>query len=223
MKSRISLKNILNFILETLFPSRCMGCGKENEILCDFCVSKIRLAERETEDKIISVFDYRDPIIKKAIWELKYHHKRHISEKLGKLLYEFLLEEISGMRNINSGRPFCVIPVPISNKKTKLRGYNQSLAIAKSFCESSNEKIFELKNNIIIKEKETIPQAQITNRQERLENIRGVFGIQHAEEIRGRTIVIIDDVTTTGGTIMEIMKLLKKSGAQKVVGFTVAH
>lgn len=223
MKSLASVNNIINFVLETLFPSKCLSCGKKNEILCDLCVSKIKPAERETEEKIFSVFDYRDPVIKKAIWELKYYKKKHTAERLGQLLHEFLLEEIANMRSINSGQAFCIIPVPISNKKTRLRGYNQSYAIAKSFCEHSDDKIFELKNNIITKEVETLPQARLKNRQDRLKNIKGVFGIKNKKEIKGRTIIIIDDVTTTGGTILEIMKILKQAGAKKVVGFTVAH
>ncbi|MEK7106073.1 MAG: phosphoribosyltransferase family protein, partial [Patescibacteria group bacterium] len=64
---------------------------------------------------------------------------------------------------------------------------------------------------------------RITNRNERLKNVKGVFEIKNPEVVKGRTIIIIDDVTTTGGTIKEILKLLKNSGAKKAVGFTVAH
>ena len=56
-----------------------------------------------------------------------------------------------------------------------------------------------------------------------MENVRGVFEIKNPEIVKGRTIVVIDDVTTTGGTISEIIKILKKAGAKKVVGFAVAH
>ena len=223
MKWYLYIKKIKNFLLETLFPTKCLGCEEKNEILCNNCLVKISLAERETEDNILAVFDYRDPIIKKAVWELKYHHKRYIGEKLGQLLYEFLLEEISDMRTIVSGRPILVIPVPISNKKIKLRGYNQSLFIAKGFCDASEVGVFELKKDIIFKKINNIPQAKITNRKRRLENVRGVFDIKNEIVVKGRTIVVIDDVTTTGGTIGEIIKVLKKSGAKKVIGFAVAH
>lgn len=223
MKWYLYIKKIKNFLLETLFPTKCLGCEEKNEILCNNCLVKISLAERETEDNILAVFDYRDPIIKKAVWELKYHHKRYIGEKLGQLLYEFLLEEISDMRTIVSGRPILVIPVPISNKKIKLRGYNQSLFIAKGFCDASEVGVFELKKDIIFKKINNIPQAKITNRKRRLENVRGVFDIKNEIVVKGRTIIVIDDVTTTGGTIGEIIKVLKKSGAKKVIGFAVAH
>ena len=186
-------------------------------------MTRIESAERKTDDNILAVFDYRDPVIKKAIWELKYHHKHYIGERLGQLLYEFLIEDISEMKTHIAGRAILVIPVPISNKKTKLRGYNQTNAIARGFCDKANKGTFELKKNIIYKKVETLPQARITNRKRRLENVRGVFGIKNEDEVKGRTIIVVDDVTTTGGTISEVMKVLKQSGAKRVLGFAVAH
>ncbi len=223
VKTYLNTKKIKNFILGVLFPSKCIGCELKDEILCNNCVQKIKLTERETENNILAVFDYRDEIIKKAIWELKYHHKKYVGEKLGKLLYEFLIEDISDLKTIVPGRSIYVIPVPISNKKTKYRGYNQSTSIAKGFCSQSGIGIFELKDKIIFKKIDTIAQAKITNRKRRLENVHGVFDIKDKEIVKGRTIIVIDDVTTTGGTINEIIKILKKSGAKKVLGFAVAH
>jgi ComF family protein len=223
MKTCLYVKSIKNSLLNILFPTNCLGCSTKSEILCDNCISKIQLAERETDMNILAVFDYRDTIIKKAIWELKYHHKRYIGEKLGQLLYEFLIEDIADIKTHVAGRSMFVIPVPISNKKTKLRGYNQTNAIARGFCDKASRGIFEFKKDIIYKKVETLPQARITNRKRRLENVRGVFGIKNSEIIKGRTIIVVDDVTTTGGTISEVMKVLKQSGAKKVVGFAVAH
>jgi competence protein ComFC len=217
------IKNTKNFLLNILFPTKCIGCGANDEIICDICIGNIRLTERETDKNIIALFDYRDQIIKKAIWELKYHHKRYIGEKLGGLLYENMIEDISDMKIQVSGRSILVIPVPISSIKNKIRGYNQSLSIAKGFCREVDKNVFEIKNNIIYKKINTLPQARITNRARRLENVRGVFDIRNEEIIKGRTIIVIDDVTTTGATMNEIIKILKKSGAKKVVGFAVAH
>lgn len=223
MELHLYIKQIKNFLLDILFPIKCLGCEIKDEILCSNCISKIRLVERETDKNIIALFDYRDPLVKKVIWELKYHHKRYLGEKLGKLLYESLIEDISDMKMDVSGRSIYVIPIPISNKKTRVRGYNQAFAIAKGFCNQTNIGILELKDKIIVKKVDNAPQAQITNRRKRLENIRGVFDIKNTDIIKGRTIIVIDDVTTTGGTINEIMKILKRAGAKKVIGFAVAH
>jgi ComF family protein len=171
----------------------------------------------------MACFDYRDPLIKKAIWNLKYYHRSHLGQTLGKLLYESFVEDISDMRIYASGQAILVIPVPLSPMRKKTRGYNQAERIARGFCDCGGREVLELKNNIIIKKIDTLPQAKITNRARRLKNIKGVFEIKNKESVKGRTIIVIDDVTTTGGTITEIMNMLKKSGAKKVVGFAVAH
>jgi len=223
MKINLNLNKINNFLLDMLFPIKCVGCQINDEILCDNCIQKINLNERVIDENIKAVFSYNDTIIKKAIWELKYHNKRYLGEKLGHLLYEHFIEDISEMRIDVSGRSIYVIPVPISKEKTKVRGYNQSMMIAKGFCNSETSEALELKNGIIYKKIDTIPQAKITNRKRRLENIRGVFKFKNTETIKGRTFIVIDDVVTTGGTMNEIIKILKKAGAKKVYGLAVAH
>lgn len=217
------MENIIKkYLLEILFPDKCIGCQTKGNIICNNCVFKISKATRETTGDIIGCFDYRELIIKKAIWDLKYHHKKYLGLRLGELLYETLLEDIYDIETYTKGSPIIVIPVPMSIKKINTRKYNQAYIIAKGFC-SKNKKSFILKNNIIFKGKDTLPQAKITNRKRRLENIKGVFNIKNSKLIKNKTIIIIDDVTTTGGTINEIIKILKKSGAKKVIGFAVAH
>ncbi len=223
MKIYFYTNKIKNFLLDIMFPIKCTGCQIKNEILCDNCIAKISLNDKELDENIKTIFSYKDPIIKKVIWELKYHNKRYLGEKLGKLLYEYLLEDISDIKMDISGRTLYIIPIPISRNKTKLRGYNQALMIAKGFCNSGGKAVFELKNEIIVKKVDTIPQAKITNKKMRLENVKNVFEIKNKEILKGRTIIVIDDVVTTGGTIKEMMRILKKAGAKRVFGFTIAH
>jgi ComF family protein len=222
-KTNFIIRGWIALFLEMLFPSRCIGCNIKGEILCPNCVDRLQLAERPTEENIMAVYDYRDPIVKKAIWKLKYYKNPYLGERLGQLLYESLMEEINEIKIWSEGSPIYIIPVPVSRNKRKLRGYNQSEIIARSFCKMSESNIFQIKNNIVFKKLNTIPQARLTNRNKRLQNIKGSFEIKNKELVRGKTIIIIDDVTTTGGTIIEIMKILKKAGAKKVLGFAVAH
>ncbi len=212
---------LYNFLINIIFPQKCIKCGIKNTLFCDKCIANTRRTERETVNNIMSVFDYRDPYVRKAIWDLKYYNKRCLSEVFGKIIYETFLEEIADMRMYTQGEKIIVIPIPISKKRNRRRGYNQSFLIAKSFTDQEN--IFELRDDIILKNKETIPQARLKNKKERLENIKGAFSLKNKNIIKNRTIIIIDDVTTTGGTITEIIKLLKKNGAKKVIGFTLAH
>lgn len=217
------INSIKKIILNLLFPIKCIGCKKDGEILCDMCLTQIQNAGRETEREILAVFDYRNDLIKKAIWELKYHHKKYIGERLGEILYESLIEEISSLRNFSLGEKIIIIPVPVSNKKQQTRGYNQSFSIALGFLKRDNYKNFQIENNLVSRIKDNIPQARLSNRKDRLQNIKGAFEIKDKNTIKNRIVVIIDDVTTTGGTINEIIKLSKEKGAKKVIGFTIAH
>ncbi len=234
-KTILIIKNEFNLFLEILFPSKCVGCNIHGQILCKNCINNLRQAERPTESEIFAVYDYRDPIIKKAIWKLKYYHSSQLGQKLGELLYEAFIEDITEIKMFTKGSPIYVIPVPISHDRKKNRGYNQAEIIARSFvrgCTATYSRGWTayvavqpllLKTNIIYKNKNTIPQARLTNRNRRLQNIKNAFSIKNKEQIKDKIIIVIDDVTTTGGTINEIIKLLKKSGAKKVIGFAVAH
>lgn len=176
--------------------------------------------DKDASDSIYACFDYKDPLVKKAIWDLKYHKRSHIGQELGKLMYENLIEEIADMRMYSQS--ICVIPVPLSKNRLKFRGYNQAKKIAEGFCDCADENIFELRDDIVMK-KDSLPQARINNRNRRLKNIKDCFQIVKPGDVKGKTIIVIDDVTTTGGTLGEIMKILKKSGAKKVVGVAFAH
>ncbi|MDE2031120.1 MAG: ComF family protein [Patescibacteria group bacterium] len=221
--SRNLIKSIKWYLLDIIFPEACLGCKNRGESLCNQCILKIRNTERETDKNIMAVYDYRDPLIKKAIWDLKYHHRLNLGKKLGAMLYEFFLEEIANMEAYTKGQSILVIPVPLSRHREKERGYNQAQIIAYGLSSSGEKGLFELNNNIVVKKFDTKPQAKIANRRERLLNVKNIFEIRKNKTVKGRTILVIDDVTTTGGTINEIIKILKKGGAKKVVGFALAH
>lgn len=215
---------MLNTILNLLFPEKCLGCKESGTLLCELCTQNMKTAERETARNILALFDYREGVIKRALHALKYYKKKGLAEILGSVLYENMLEEISALKTFSIGKPIIVIPVPLSNSRYKERGYNQADLIAKGFMRNAPKELFELKTNIIIKAKDTKAQARIKDRKERLRNISGAFAINRdMNEISGRTIIVIDDITTTGGTITEIIKLLKENGAKKVIGLAVAH
>lgn len=217
------IKQIKEYIINLVLPLKCFNCGAKNEIFCHNCLFKIDLNERANPPDISALYDYRHPIIKKAIWELKYHHHHFLGKKLGELLYESFQEEIVNLKLLSGVRPIYIIPVPLSKQKKRLRGYNQSLIIARGFYSCAPKRIFEIKKNIIFKKINNQPQAKIIDRNERLKNTKGVFKIKNKDQVKGRTIIIIDDVTTTGGTLNEIIGILKKAKAKKVIALALAH
>ncbi len=214
--------NISNFIFDFLFKEKCAGCKKEEEILCENCIFSIKLPHLNPNEKIFSAFSYKDPIIRKILLNLKYYHKRNLGKKLGAILYNGMLEEISELKSF-TGQKIILIPIPMTKARLKERGYNQASLIALGIYEACDENIFELREDILIKKYNTFPQAKIKDRTKRLKNIKGCFVCTQPKFIKNKTVIIIDDITTTGATLNEAIKILEKSGAKKAVGFVIAH
>ena len=130
-----------------------------------------------------------------------------------------------------------LIPIPLSRRRYRERGYNQAELICKELIKldsNSNinlrygvdekmERNFSLEKNILIKIKETEHQANIKDRRDRLKNLVGSFYVKNPEVIKSKNIVLIDDVLTTGATLTEAKKILKQNGARKIIAFTIAH
>jgi len=223
MNIYLFLIKIKDFLLSILLSIKCFNCEAKNETFCLNCIQKVNITSKIQNDNMFAIFDYNDPIIKKAIWQLKYHHKLYLGKKLGEILYNSLQIEISNLKTVFIHQDIYVIPVPLSKKRLSSRGYNQSEIIAKGFCISDLEKTFKIRKDIIYKKTDTIPQAKILNRKKRLNNLKGVFEIKNSKIVKNNVFIIIDDVITTGATVNEIMKILKKFGAKKVIGLAIAH
>lgn len=215
------LRYVYEHILELLFPIYCIKCKKKNTIICNSCEQTL-LKVNTNYENIYSVYDYRDKSVRDLIWQMKYHKKRNIGETLGVLLYENTKEELAEIHLMNLGGSICVIPVPISDKRKKERGYNQTENIAEGFCKQ-NPSFLKPCIDIVYKKIDTLPQAKISNRNKRLKNMKDVFAIKDKNKVKNRTFIIIDDVTTTGATLNEIRKLLLRHKARDVYAFAIAH
>ncbi len=211
----------LNTILEILYPSRCVGCGTKGLDLCTDCISDSPGAQRETESWIFPIFDYRHPPIKKALWMLKYKGKKRLAKTFAEVLHSRILEELSEQEVMENFREPILIPIPLSRGRKRERGYNQTLLICEELLKLNSN--LKLEKNILIKSKDTVRQAHIKDRRARLKNLVGSFATKDSEKIKGKNIILIDDVTTTGATLNEARKTLRQSGARKVIAFTVAH
>ncbi len=228
------IKSIVSFI----FPPKCAGCGRPQTFLCEQCLARLPRCLDRREENIVSVFDYRDPIVKKCVHLLKYRGAREIAAVFGHVLHEALLEGLGDELSFHP--PFGKIiltPVPLSGSRRRERGFNQAEEIAKQMAEL-DPKSYELPVEPVIKIKETPTQVSVKNREKRLLNLREAFALAKSPSDlpqarhrgknrnkfwRGRTVIIVDDVSTTGATIREIEKLLKKAGVARVYGMTVAH
>ena len=200
---------IFKNILAVLFPQKCLGCKKENEILCSDCLLKINRPDTPYLNGIHIASNYQDAVLKKALWMLKYQGVKQLAKPLAELIRERIWKKLETEN-------WLVVPVPLSKNKLRHRGYNQAEMIARELSDN-------VRADILFKKFHTKSQVEVKNKEERLANIIGSFEIKNPEKIKGKKIILIDDVLTTGATMREAKKVLKYAGAKKVVGVVVAR
>lgn len=212
-----------NQILDLLFPQFCLRCQKEGSLVCFDCLSLVNInlkihKANSLLDKIFSATSYQDPFVKKMILLFKYEpYIKNLALPLATLIIShFALAEKNP--SASSGQAL-FMPVPITNKKLRQRGYNQSALIAKIL---SIYYQIPFSGNNLVRTKNTKEQASL-GQAERQENVLGAFNTKNPDLIVGKTIFLVDDVYTTGATMQECARALKESGASKVFGIAIAR
>ena len=238
----LNSKKIKGFFLELFFPQFCFFCQKEGHSLCPDCLAIISVAEecwcpfcafktahtplrcqrheRKNLNGAFSATSYQEKRVKKLIGAFKYKpYLKSLALPLSLLIIShiFLTANKEFFKN---GENSCFIPLPITKKKQKERGFNQSLEIAK---ELSNFFKLPLEENNLIKIKETGSQTKLS-RKERKQNIKDAFQLKNPLAVKGKRVFLVDDVLTTGATLEEAARVLKRLGhAKEVYGVVVAR
>jgi len=186
-------------------------------------MEKIPAAGLPPDDNTYAVFAYQNSVVKEALWALKYKRRTVIAKLCADILYDRMLEELSDMRTFHDFTNPLLIPIPLSKKRLKERGFNQSELIAREIFRNDGGRSFVLVDQVLHKTVDTQSQMSIKDKKKRAENIRGCFMVSNQGRVRGKNIILIDDITTTGATLNEARRVLLGAGARKIIAFTVAH
>jgi ComF family protein len=221
---------VIHTILDTLFPMACAGCGKGASALCPDCLKAISYRGRECFfcgqraetanicqncaakypiESIIWLWRYNNEKTKAIIAAFKYRKRTALAPALASHL-------LVAIKQKNIPPDAIVIPIPLHKDKEHERGFNQAVLLAKNLG-----LVIDTKN--LIRIKSTPPQARTHSRRERQAQIKNAFRVQDARKITGKNILLIDDVATTGATLVEATRILKKSGAGKIYAAVLAH
>lgn len=231
MRQKTSVPKILNFI----YPPVCGICGKLNsDFLCKKCekileseavfgVDKYKKIERKKEniknnfndkkyfDEHLYIFLYQG-IIRRIILKYKFQEEAY----LYKTFVNFLLKNKNFFEKIE--KYDTIVPVPISKKRKKKRGYNQSELLAKEIAYNAN---LVLEKESLYKIKDIVEQSKL-NKENRLKNIQGVYELVNKEKLNKKKILLIDDIYTTGSTVNECSKVLREAKPKKIGVLTLA-
>ena len=192
------MKTFWNKLAELFFPDadRCPFCGREGGF-CEACRTALQ-EQRITDD--IAAFQY-DGIVRDLIHRLKFSGHAYLASPMADLMEEAL--SLCGD---------IITCVPLHPHRKRERGYNQSELIAKRLAGLTGIPYAPL----LIKVRNTPPQSTMKSRPERLANISGAFHLKDLPDLRGKNILLVDDVFTTGATTAECSVLLREAGAESV-------
>jgi ComF family protein len=196
-------------MLDFLFPPECIICKAAGSDLCPSCLSGLEPAKPQNFEWITSLWNYRDPQVETLMRSLKNVPNKRMARILAPLLAEKVPAE-----------QILIIPIPISASRFRERGYNQALLIAQPLARLLRQPI---QSNVLFKARKTLKQGTTRSRKERIANMHHAFGVRHPERIIGKSILLVDDITTTGSTLQEAKNTLEANGAAKVFAITVAN
>jgi len=172
----------------------------ESDHPCEDCMRKWPFYRR-----VIVPYLYEGTLMS-AIHQFKYEGKDFLSRSLGPLLSSFTSKELNGKKDL------LVMPVPLHPKRLRERGFNQSLLLARYITAESDLDLDFLSLRRI---RYTQPQIGL-KKDERRKNVRKAFGLMHPKVVKGRTVLLVDDVTTTGNTLNECARILHRAGAKDI-------
>lgn len=204
------LSHFITSLLNTLFPKKCISCAQEGELICSTCLQEVPRVVETPYTWITSLYSYKHRTIKKSIHAMKYFHRKDIAEFFGKEL----AHHIDG----HLYKDYTLLPVPMERVRRLMRGHNHTVSIAQKLHESLG---LPIETNLILVAKHHKRQVTTHTKRERYKNKKGVFALRR--EVAGKSFILIDDVTTTGATLLELRAVLLQGGALDVVAYTVAH
>lgn len=228
------LSKIFYFALDATIPKRCIGCNVFDTWLCDSCHTTLPLlteqkcgickkvitpigetcliCKKDTSvDNIFIISSYDNDLLKRLIHNFKYKFIAELSKPLGLLIAQ-------GLMNSHLQSPDLIIPIPLHNRRLRWRGFNQAKLLADSM-----ELTIPIDLTSLKRQRYTTSQVKVKSRKKRLTNLKGAFIVLNSKKIKDKSILLIDDIITTGSTIDECAKILKDAGAKKVSAIVLAR
>lgn len=213
------MKDWLESLVGLVWPARCPSCGAEVSARgswCERCASdvwamrELSLAKVSPLSRLVALTHYRGGV-KVVLRDMKFRGKRKDALCLSSLLMRVPAESLVGDVD-------CVVPVPISDVKRRVRGFNQTEVLFEDWARSNG---LVWRADVLMRVRDTEAQWRLTKR-ERKANLVDAFCVADEAAVRGKRVLLVDDIYTTGATMEVCATLLIKAGALGVSGLVMA-
>ena len=203
--------------LNIFFIPNCVFCGAQGSFFCSKCLRKCVLCESVVNSapycaKFFSVYEYAG-LVRECSRLSKYRNKQFAALKvLAQEAAVQLVETVAQFKDRCNGE-IIYAPIPVTRRKMSDRGFNQAELIGQIFA-----KVHKINccPGVLVRTKETFSQYK-QNKKERLENLKDAFAVKNANAVFGKTVLLVDDICTTGATFNTASGALRKAGAKNVV------
>lgn len=213
----VMFKSLFNSFLNLIYNQKCLicNCSKVDNLLCKTCSKDVYYLSSFTQRiyKEIPIFcatNYKGTV-KTLIQKLKFSHKKSASIPLAQILFNYF-------QKLDLKDNYIITYPPSNNLKSAIRGYNHMFLITKEFSKLTG---FEINNKLVKKIKSTKPQYKAKNRHL---NIKGSFIINKNEikNLKDKKLLLIDDITTSGATLEEIINCLLETNFKNITCLTIS-
>lgn len=227
---------MFDFLFDIFFPRVCLVCRVRiaRGVVCDSCFGSISthtafvcgqcFATADRKDlrrachpdfpyTLGTATNYQNATVQSLVHHLKFRSVKDAAKPLANLIARFIKENGAVLDGS------VVVPIPLSRKRQRSRGFNQAEQIARCFAQDFN---LPVTTDVLVRAKHTAPQSGATSVAIRQENIRGSFSIASPEMVRGKTVLLIDDVTTSGATFYEAAIALRTADVKNVIALAAA-
>ena len=205
-------------LINLFFPPKCPFCGKVLDAvgICPKCERSLPWVPEEEvvmtdKDLTCAAPLWYEGAVREALLAYKFHGSESRCEGFGDILAQAAAEHFSGAFDL-------VTYVPVSKKRRRERGYDQSYLLAREACRCWNT----APETLLRKTRDNAAQSSLSSREERQKNVVGAYAAANKDKIKGRRILLIDDILTTGATLRETAKVLREAGAEAVICATLA-
>lgn len=207
--------------MDLIYPPKCMFCGEvlHSGKVCMECEKTLPYTKGDSVHQRFPYVNacysplYYEDGVREAVLKFKFGHREFYSVKFGEIMSE------CAEKNLDCGGIDVISYVPLSRKRQKQRGYNQAKLLAKEISKRTDIPLAST-----LKKIKNIPaQSGIKDAKIRRANVIGVYSVPNAEKVRDKTVLLIDDVVTTGATLSECARTLKRAGADKVYCLSIAR
>jgi len=163
--------------------------------------------------QVTTLMDYRNSAVQDLVRSLKYDRSRYAAKMAADLLADYLREEIASVRTFST-KSILLIPIPLHTSRRRERGFNQIELVLESLPQEFKDgTLSRITAHTMQRVRATDPQTKLS-REARIKNVVGAFAVVHIEQVKNKHVFLIDDVTTTGATLLNAGKPLKKAGVE---------